>query len=333
MNRSLVILSFAIGSSLAFGQSTGQIQYDKSIKALSEAKALSVTYTVQMIGGAPSSVSIDLAKPNLARIETSKQIIVSDGKTTTTYDKTANTFYKTPTTAASIVKLMSSNDLSIWAPFFDSKAIKQPSNIRALGAVKRKGMTLQAFEFTLMGKAPAVVTYYVGVDDNIIRQAQVVVNKDKSKETTIIDTKALKVLSSANSSLFVFHAPTGSRELSEAERNAAKWYNNLDEALAVAKSTNKLVLVDFYTGWCHWCKVLREEVFPKDEFKAMGKYFVFCEIDAEAEPSIAQKYGVNAYPTSVFVNSDGTMVHKLEGYKPLNEYLAEMETARKAGGL
>jgi thiol:disulfide interchange protein len=133
--------------------------------------------------------------------------------------------------------------------------------------------------------------------------------------------------------MFAFKAPAGSRELTAAEISADKWYTNFDEAVAVGKASNRLVLVDFYTSWCHWCKVLRAEVFPKDEFKAMSKYFVFCEIDAEAETSLAARFSVDAYPTSVFVNGDGTLVHKLVGYKPLKDYVAEMDDARKSAGL
>jgi thiol:disulfide interchange protein len=190
---------------------------------------------------------------------------------------------------------------------------------------------LSAVEFKKVNGPPTTLTYYLG-SDFVPRQAQIVSKSSGKEETTVVMATSLAVSGKVDSTRFAFKAPEGSRELTAEEMSADKWYTNFDEALAAAKATNRLVLVDFYTGWCHWCKVLRAEVFPKAEFKAMSKYFVFCEIDAEAETGLASRYGVKAYPTSVFVDGDGNEVHRLEGYKPVDGYVAEMETARQKGG-
>ncbi|MFY9233610.1 MAG: thioredoxin family protein [Fimbriimonadaceae bacterium] len=75
------------------------------------------------------------------------------------------------------------------------------------------------------------------------------------------------------------------------------------------------------------------EVFSSDEFKKQSKYFVFVHIDAEKQPSVAQRFGVNSYPDIRFLKSDGTEIHKVGGYMPLQPFLAEMDKARRAGGL
>jgi thiol:disulfide interchange protein len=54
-----------------------------------------------------------------------------------------------------------------------------------------------------------------------------------------------------------------------AEGAAAKalWYEKLDDAVAASAKSGKPILADF-TGsdWCHWCKLLKAEVFDTPEF-------------------------------------------------------------------
>lgn len=333
MNRTVACLSAAAVAASALSQGTGFRTYEASIKALNDASSLKVTFTSQLLGGAPLSYSVELAKPNKARIETPTEIIYADGTTVVTYNKAQKTYYKDPQTKDTIAKLLSAGGLRLWAPFFDPKLAQKPTSVRALGTVSRKGMNLTAIDVAYSGKYPTVATQYISPSDNLIRQASIAVKAPGGTETTLIDTKSIELNAKIGDECFAFKAPEGARELSEAERNSAKWYTNFEEACAAAKATNRLVLIDFYTGWCHWCKVLREEVFPKAPFKAMSKYFVFCEIDAEAEPNLAAKYFVSAYPTSVMVTADGTLVHQLVGYKPLAEYVAELEYARQRAGL
>ena len=39
-----------------------------------------------------------------------------------------------------------------------------------------------------------------------------------------------------------------------------EWYT-FDKGVDQAKKENKLLVVDFYTDWCHWCKVMDKETF------------------------------------------------------------------------
>ncbi|WP_299007508.1 thioredoxin domain-containing protein [uncultured Tenacibaculum sp.] len=85
-----------------------------------------------------------------------------------------------------------------------------------------------------------------------------------------------------------------------------------DEALAQAKAEDKLIFIDFYTEWCGPCKKLAKGPFkePKnDEF--YNKNFIYLKLDAEKEGiAEARRYKITSYPTLVFVNGDGDVVHK-----------------------
>ncbi|CAM1339835.1 thioredoxin family protein [Tenacibaculum aestuarii] len=85
-----------------------------------------------------------------------------------------------------------------------------------------------------------------------------------------------------------------------------------EEALAQAKAENKLIFIDFHTEWCGPCKKLAKGPFkePKNgEF--YNKNFINLKLDAEKEGiAEAKRYKITSYPTLIFVNSDGNIVHK-----------------------
>jgi thiol-disulfide isomerase/thioredoxin len=310
---------------------TGANALQKTVGTINGAVALKASCTVQLVGGTPSVVSLELAKPGSARIETATRLVVADGTEITTYDKTAKTYYKQPETVQLVTKALTNAGVGVWNAFFDAGACNNASDVQVLPAVNRKGMNLTPVQFTTGGIQKATITYYLG-SDQLPHQEAETVSTSKGDEVTVLTANTLAVGGTIDPSDFAFKAPDGSRQLTAEEMNADKWYTDYNEALAAAKASNRLVLIDFYTSWCHWCKVLRAEVYPTDKFKAMSKYYVFCEIDAEAQTSIASRYGVNAYPTSVLADADGNALHKIEGYEPVDQYVAEMESTRQAAG-
>ena len=93
------------------------------------------------------------------------------------------------------------------------------------------------------------------------------------------------------------------------------WSEDLEKALEQAKKENKSVLVEF-TGsdWCPPCKMMRKEVFSKEEFvKAASKNFILVEIDMprdnkevakKNEPTV-KKYKIDGYPTVILLSPEG----------------------------
>jgi len=101
-----------------------------------------------------------------------------------------------------------------------------------------------------------------------------------------------------------------------------------DEILQKAKSESKIVMIDFYTGWCGWCKKLDEEVYKdKDVAVFANANQINWKIDAEKGegPSIAKKYGVDGFPTIVFVDSEAKEIDRISGYVPAMEFLEIMK--------
>lgn len=101
-----------------------------------------------------------------------------------------------------------------------------------------------------------------------------------------------------------------------------------DEALAKAKTENKLLFVDVCTSWCGSCKRMARDVFTREK---VGTYFnanfISYKLDAEqgAGQKIKERYGVEAYPTFLFLDGDGKLVYKVVGYRDVKAFLAEAE--------
>jgi thioredoxin-related protein len=96
-----------------------------------------------------------------------------------------------------------------------------------------------------------------------------------------------------------------------------------NEVLAKAKSQNKIVMIDFITDWCIWCKHLDMRVYNnKEVVDYANSHQVNWKTDAEKEgKDLAKKYNVSGYPTLVFVDADGNEIDKIVGFYPAPDFL------------
>ncbi len=102
------------------------------------------------------------------------------------------------------------------------------------------------------------------------------------------------------------------------------------EILAKAKKENKMIYIDCYTVWCGPCKWMAKNVFTNDTVADFyNKNFVNVEIDMEKGEGIeiAKKYDIRAYPTMLYVNSDGVQLHRTCGSTPAKNFIANGENA------
>lgn len=88
------------------------------------------------------------------------------------------------------------------------------------------------------------------------------------------------------------------------------------EALEQARKENKMLFVDCYTSWCGPCKMLARDVFPQKEVgDFFSSKFVAIQMDMEKGegPQRQKKWDVNAYPTLIVFNNDGTERFRIVG--------------------
>ncbi len=106
-----------------------------------------------------------------------------------------------------------------------------------------------------------------------------------------------------------------------------KWISSYDQALNLAKTQNKPIMVDFYTEWCGWCKRLDQETYRDQRVSLISMSFVCLKIDGDKNSALVQKYNVSGYPTVLFLDASGRKVGGGPGYRDGDAMLNEMKAA------
>ena len=89
------------------------------------------------------------------------------------------------------------------------------------------------------------------------------------------------------------------------------------EALQLAKKENKLIFLYVNTPWCGPCIQMKMTTFRS---KAVGEQYnpSFINISLNAEkgdgPDLAIKYQIRGYPSFLFINPDGKVIYRTDGF-------------------
>ena len=117
-----------------------------------------------------------------------------------------------------------------------------------------------------------------------------------------------------------------------AAASAIGWEHDLGAALRRATTEKKLVMVDFYTDWCGWCKRLDQTTLADGAVQKAITHLVPVKLDAEREGAQeASRLGVDGYPTIVFLSSSGDEVGRIPGYLEAGPFLQELNNIFKRG--
>ena len=124
----------------------------------------------------------------------------------------------------------------------------------------------------------------------------------------------------------------------------SSWITDYKKAQEDAKAGKKLMLLEF-TGsdWCGWCMKLDKEVFSTPEFQNYAsRNLILVKVDfprrrpqtealKKQNEQLAQKYGIQGFPTIIVLNGQGEKVGEL-GYMAggPSPFLAKLETLPKS---
>lgn len=103
--------------------------------------------------------------------------------------------------------------------------------------------------------------------------------------------------------------------------NQKQW----DEVLETATQNGKLLFIDAYTDWCGYCHKLDKEVYTdKSVIDYYEKQYINVKFDAESEfgYQLADYYGIDSYPTLLFLTAEGKVFDRIEGFVPAPTLLA-----------
>lgn len=131
------------------------------------------------------------------------------------------------------------------------------------------------------------------------------------------------------------------------EAGDLKWYT-WEEAMEAMKTSKKKVIVDVYTDWCGWCKVMDKKTFSDPKVaEYLKKNFYPVKLDAEGKKDIIHdghtfKYMANVgrggvhelaaslldnqlgYPSVVYLDENMARITISPGFKEAPDFLQEL---------
>jgi thiol:disulfide interchange protein len=120
--------------------------------------------------------------------------------------------------------------------------------------------------------------------------------------------------------------PTTSRSKAEGKVPLGFHDLSLDEALALAKTEDKLVMVDFYADWCPPCRMLDSYTWPDPAVQAwLQEKTVAIKNNVDDNPEVWAKYRFKGIPILIFLRPDGSEVGRLSGFRPPQQFLKDAD--------
>lgn len=98
-----------------------------------------------------------------------------------------------------------------------------------------------------------------------------------------------------------------------------------DAAFEKANDENKLLFIDIYTDWCTYCHKLDKEVYTSNNvITYFNDNFINLKFDAESEfgYQLARRFGVDGYPTLLFLTKGRQVFERIGGFVPAPTLLA-----------
>jgi len=138
-----------------------------------------------------------------------------------------------------------------------------------------------------------------------------------------------------------------SEEIQLNDNEKVKWYT-WEEAIEANKKVPKKLMVDVYTKWCHYCKVMDKKTFKNKEIAAyLNEHFYPIKLNAEQKEDIvfdgntfkyipdAGRKGIHtlayslldgrmSYPSIVFLNEKQERIMISAGFKEPKDFMKEL---------
>jgi len=145
--------------------------------------------------------------------------------------------------------------------------------------------------------------------------------------------KRILILALSSLAVIVFAFTTLTRGIEGNGKRSEITWQTFDKGVELAKKEKKMMVLDIYTDWCHWCKVMDKDTYGNPEVvKYAQENLVMAKLNAETDEKfkfkegnysgrqLSMMFGVEGFPSTIFLNSEGELITSVSGFIPADRF-------------
>ena len=128
-------------------------------------------------------------------------------------------------------------------------------------------------------------------------------------------------------------------ETGKTDAGETNTWMSFDSGMERALNMGKPVVIDFYTSWCRWCKVMDRDTFQdKTVASFLNEHFISIRLNAEQKNTriqyggrtytpagLARAFRVSAYPSVAYLDEKGALIFVDRGFKKPGPFMVNLK--------
>lgn len=127
-------------------------------------------------------------------------------------------------------------------------------------------------------------------------------------------------------------AYSNEKDKGKSDKPEIEWLT-FDEGVERAKKEKKLLVIDFYTDWCSWCRVMDKDTYGNEAVVNYAQEkLIMAKLNAETKEKfkfrdatysgreLSMMFGVTGFPATVFMSAEGEFLTKVSGFIPADRF-------------